>query len=242
MPHFPDTNPSAISLEDKPWFKDRWWLSHTLLPILVFLPLAYLGEFSSLDRVINDLFYDFDQRTWLFGKSWWAERLIHKGGNLFVKVTAGLTFLVWLLGWWRPALKIHQRKAIYILLVIGLTTGLVALGKSLTNIHCPRELSHYGGIHAYIHLLDKRPDAPAGHCFPGGHSSGGFAFFFLYFLVQAKSIRVRLAALAFPLLLGGTFAFGQWVRGAHFFSHDLWSAFIAWWVALLLYRWLLKRS
>ncbi len=49
--------------------------------------------------------------------------------------------------------------------------------------------------------------------------------------------RLALAGLGIALGLGMLFSFGQQARGAHFLSHDLWSAFIAWTICLALYRW-----
>jgi hypothetical protein len=46
---------------------------------------------------------------------------------------------------------------------------------------------------------------------------------------------VARGALLAALALGLTFGFGQWARGAHFVSHDLWSAAICWFVSLGLY-------
>ena len=45
------------------------------------------------------------------------------------------------------------------------------------------------------------------------------------------------AGLALAVTVGTLFAYAQWSRGAHFFSHDLWSAAICWGATLLLYRW-----
>ena len=43
------------------------------------------------------------------------------------------------------------------------------------------------------------------------------------------------AILSLAVGIGAVFGFGQEVRGAHFISHDLWSAFIVWFVELALY-------
>jgi membrane-associated PAP2 superfamily phosphatase len=42
-------------------------------------------------------------------------------------------------------------------------------------------------------------------------------------------------ALVFAILVGAVFSFGKEARGAHFLSHDLWSASIVWFVELALY-------
>jgi membrane-associated PAP2 superfamily phosphatase len=84
-----------------------------------------------------------------------------------------------------------------------------------------------------VHLFAERPNGlPRARCFPGGHSSSGFALFGLYFLCLKRSRRQALAALALAITIGGLFALGQEARGAHFLSHDIWSAAIVWFACL----------
>ena len=122
---------------------------------------------------------------------------------------------------------------------IALTTGVVALIKSVSGIHCPVELARYGGRFHYEALIDRllRPvvgEGRPGACFPGGHSSGGLSLLALYFVAlhhhKAYAPRVLMATAA----IGFVFALTQWIRGAHFPSHDLTTAAIAWAICLLL--------
>jgi membrane-associated PAP2 superfamily phosphatase len=133
---------------------------------------------------------------------------------------------------WRRAIGYFAACMAVVPLVVG---GL----KEATNVDCPWDLAGFGGDRPYVHLLGDRPDGlPRAACFPGAHSSSAFALFALYFAGLGLGRR-RLAwggfALAFAL--GALFSFGQQARGAHFLSHDLWSAFIAWTICLALYRW-----
>jgi membrane-associated PAP2 superfamily phosphatase len=70
---------------------------------------------------------------------------------------------------------------------------------------------------------------------PGGHSSSGFALVAVYFLMLGRSHKLARLALGGALLLGGVFAFGREARGAHFLSHDLWSAALVWFSCLAVY-------
>jgi membrane-associated PAP2 superfamily phosphatase len=108
---------------------------------------------------------------------------------------------------------------------------------------CPRALQRYGGDRPEVGLFDDRPDAlPRALCFPGGHSSGGFSFLALYFLLGERRRAWRWAGLAAGLGLGFSFAGVQWARGQHFVSHDLVSAAIGWAVALGAYTVLYRSS
>ncbi|MGH8447380.1 MAG: phosphatase PAP2 family protein, partial [Solimonas sp.] len=117
---------------------------------------------------------------------------------------------------------------------LGLATGSVGLLKHTTNKDCPWSLERYGGDQPYVLLGEAPPeDKKPGHCFPGGHSSGAFGFFGLYFLMVRRRPAWARRTLAGVLFLGFVFAATQWVRGAHFVSHDLWSAAIGWLAAAL---------
>jgi membrane-associated PAP2 superfamily phosphatase len=103
-------------------------------------------------------------------------------------------------------------------------------------VDCPWSLAEFGGQLPYVHLFADRPDSlPRAQCFPGGHSSSGFALFSLYFLTLGRSRRLARWALGGALLVGGVFAFGQEARGAHFLSHDLWSAALVWFTCVGVY-------
>ena len=120
---------------------------------------------------------------------------------------------------------------------------LVGAGKHLAHIYTPWDLALFGGDKPYIHLFDAVPPTlPIGHAFPGGHSSGGFAFICLYFLLSVYRPRYRYHGLAFGLALGAVFAITQELRGAHFLSHDLFSLAICWYVAWGLYLVMFRRE
>jgi membrane-associated PAP2 superfamily phosphatase len=88
-----------------------------------------------------------------------------------------------------------------------------------------------------VHLFGDRPDdLPRAQCFPGGHSSSGFALLALYFALRDRRPRAARWFLGGALAVGTLFAFGQEARGAHFLSHDLWSLGIAWFTCLAVYR------
>ncbi|MGL4693355.1 MAG: phosphatase PAP2 family protein, partial [Stenotrophomonas maltophilia] len=76
---------------------------------------------------------------------------------------------------------------------------------------------------------------PRGVCFPGGHSSAGFAWVSLYFVALMMRPAWRWRGLAVGLLAGGLFGVSQQLRGAHFLSHDLWTLATCWAVSLGLY-------
>lgn len=222
----------------------RFWLQHAVWPLLLFFLVAAIAATTSLDESI--------ERAWAFNAQlgrfigtgpgeWWARELIHGAGSGLMRGLGTLLLLSWVASFTVETLQRWRRPAGFLVLSIALGTGTVSLLKETTNVACPQALAEFGGQHPYVHLLEARPPAlPHARCFPGGHSSSGFALFALYFLNLARSRRLARASLALALLVGGVFAFGQEARGSHFLSHDVWSAAIVWFACLgtytLVYR------
>jgi membrane-associated PAP2 superfamily phosphatase len=217
----------------------RFWLSHALWPALVFGLFATVSAATSLDE-------DFE-RAWAFSAAtghfigagpgeWWARDLLHTAGGGLIRILGGVALLSWALTFRIRRLRRWRRPLGFVVLCAALGAGAVGLLKQTTNVDCPWSLAEFGGQRPYVHLFAKRPvELPLARCFPGGHSSSGFALFALYFLWLGRSRRAARSALALALLVGGVFAFGQEARGAHFLSHDLWSAAVVWLVCLGVY-------
>ncbi|MBF0143639.1 MAG: phosphatase PAP2 family protein [Magnetococcales bacterium] len=188
------------------------------------------------DTRVDDLFYDFGNHRWRFQDNWWINTLIHSGGKELILIIGLGSLCTWLASFRWSKARAWRRESALVWLCIALTTGSVALGKKLSNQDCPWDLARYGGDRPYVALWNSRPgQLPRGRCFPGGHSSGAFALDALFFVFRARG-RTRLAvgSLVGTTALGLTYAVGQWMRGAHFPSHDLWSAIIAWEYAVAL--------
>lgn len=64
----------------------------------------------------------------------------------------------------------------------------------------------------------------------------------LYFIWRRPRPRLALAGLGVGLGYGLMLGLGRTVQGAHFFSHNLWSAIIVWLVVWLLYEVMLRRQ
>lgn len=164
------------------------------------------------------------------------------GRNLIALIFLGATGLFLLSLLFRTHLRHWRAVAAYLALCIALSTSLVGLGKKLTNVDCPSDLQQFNGQRPYVHLFSDKPDNLArGRCFPGGHSSGAFSLFALYFIFLIYQPRHARKVLLGVIALGLIYSLAQWARGAHFVSHDLWSAAIGWYISLGLYRLMLCR-
>lgn len=151
--------------------------------------------------------------------------------------------------WWpMKALRpLAQARRVQLALSTLVSLLLVSYIKMHSTSSCPWALQDFGGTATYLsHWAWGVRDGGAGVCFPAGHASGGFAFLGGYFVFShgfpRAAKRWLLGALAAGLVLG----LAQQVRGAHFMSHTLWTAWLCWLSAVvvdqLFSRWTSQNS
>nr|WP_267875196.1 phosphatase PAP2 family protein [Massilia sp. Leaf139] len=104
----------------------------------------------------------------------------------------------------------------------------MSLLKQASDAHCPWDLAHYGGTEPYVRLFEALPPGVLpSHCLPAGHASSALWLVSLVTLSlpgpAGRSSLIWGLALAPGLVLGWM----QQMRGAHFLTHTLWSAWIA---------------
>jgi membrane-associated PAP2 superfamily phosphatase len=128
------------------------------------------------------------------------------------------------------------------LAAVGVGLLLVPLLKRVSATSCPWDLAEFGGHALYVpHWRLGVSDGGPGHCFPSGHAVSAFAFLPLVTLWRRHRPAWARAWLVGILVSGAAFGTAQWLRGAHFPSHTLWSAWLCWVVALLSGWWLQRQ-
>jgi membrane-associated PAP2 superfamily phosphatase len=211
-----------------------FWLVHLALPALAFVLSLLAFQLLPIDTFIARRWaYDPSLGRWIGHGRWWADEILHTDGRIAILlVIGGLLVALGASGLHR---RLHAARGttIYLLATIALAWGLVGTLKQVTNVPCPWSLQGFGGERPHVGLFDPRPSgySPAA-CFPGAHSASGFSLFAFYFAFRDRRRRRARKLLAVATVVGAAFAFGQEARGAHFLSHDVASAFIAWFVAL----------
>ena len=222
----------------------EFWRLHLWWPLLAFAVAFGVLEVFSLDRVFaREWYFNVHTGHWLGSGTgaWWARGLLHTGGRWVVRAVAAGALVSWALSFGVTRLRPWRRSSGYVLLAMLLATLLVGGLKTITNVDCPWDLVGYGGHNPYVALFADRPDAlPRAQCFPGAHSSSGFALMGFYFVFRDRSRRIAHWMLAAAIAVGVAFSVGQEARGAHFLSHDLSSAAIVWFVQLGLYAKVLR--
>ena len=218
----------------------NFYWRHLRLPLIVFALLAPVLATSPADMAVAHAFF-FDGSRWIGADSWWTNQLIHHDGTLLIRSLAASALIVWASTWWRPQWQELRRPALYFFLSLGLSIGFVGLLKTLTGVACPRDLSEFGGAFPYVHLFSHRPEALRhARCFPAAHASSGYALVALYFALRERSRWASGLGLATGLVMGLIFGIAQQARGAHFVSHDVWSAWLVWTISLSLYTFAFK--
>jgi membrane-associated PAP2 superfamily phosphatase len=200
---------------------------------------ACLLEWLDFDRSIARLlFYHPAAHGWIGNGpgAWWARDLLHSGGRWLVRCVAAAALACWALSFVLHQLASWRRQALFVFAGMVLVTATAGLLKVLTGVDCPWDLSGFGGERPYVTLFGNRPDyLPAARCFPGAHSSSGFALMGIYLALRDDCARLARIALGVALIVGTLFAIGQQARGAHFLSHDLTSVALSWWILATLH-------
>ncbi|HMN44875.1 MAG TPA: phosphatase PAP2 family protein [Povalibacter sp.] len=208
---------------------DGWWRA-LRGPLAAFVVLAAVFATTDADACIARwLFFDADTGRWLGAHSAWTNAVLHTGGGWLVRSVVVAVLSMWIATFIAEPVRHWRRTAAYFLIAVLLSVGIVGVLKHFTNVDCPWDLLSFGGRFPYVPLFSDRPDAlRAAHCFPAAHAGSGYALMALYFVFRDVDRRKARAGFAASMATGLIFGFAQQSRGAHFLSHDLWSAMIAW--------------
>jgi membrane-associated PAP2 superfamily phosphatase len=141
--------------------------------------------------------------------------------------------VLWLAtGLFRPIGVLRRLPRARVAWLLGTVLGamvLVSLLKQRSLTSCPWDLREFGGTARHVsHWAWGLADGGPGRCFPGGHASAGFAWvagFFAFRDVEPRTAKVWLGA---ALAAGALMGLAQQLRGAHFTSHTLWTAWLCW--------------
>lgn len=214
----------------------HFWMYHLWLPLLFVTTTLILFENTFLDIAIADLWYQSEGGSWALRKNWFSYEIMHHWGKRMIVSIGLILALLYAASWKVKSLRHWRWSLAFSIVVMVLLPAFIATLKHLSHAPCPWDLSLFGGNLPYSHTFDYSPATKAGHCFPAGHSSGGFALLGLYFAFSPFVRKYRYLLLLPGMVIGIAFGLAQQLRGAHFLSHDLWSAAICWFGALVLFK------
>ena len=170
---------------------------------------------------------------------WLWSKVLHQGAR---RLAWALQLALLLSIWWPfgvlRALTRRQRATLFIAAMMGL--AVISTFKNLNATSCPWDLAEFGGSVLYVSHWDwGTVDGGVGRCFPAGHASAAFCFLPGYFWLRKPAPRAAWIWLAATLAAAFTIGLAQQVRGAHYFSHTLWTGWMSWVVAVAAH-WLLE--
>lgn len=200
------------------------------------LLIVVIGQYTNLDTLLSDIYFDRVHQTFPWDHSWFARDFMHGHVKKLI-LWLGLSFVgIAVIDLCRPFARLSLLRRVqlrFVALASILEPLLVRSLKERSSLHCPFSVDLYGGNYPLLRLLDAVPAGwPAGQCFPAGHASAGMWLSALAVLwlphAPRKALAVFAAGLGFGLFMGWV----QQMRGMHFLTHTLATAWVS--TALLL--------
>lgn len=212
-------------------YKQRNFLlfQYLLLAVILLCLIAFFPVGGSLDLQLISPWID-QSGHFPYRDIWVLSVLNHQIIKKILIALYALFFILWLGSFRYKAWKSLRWSYGYLFWVSIFSVSLIAGLKSLSAHACPWDMTHatYTG-----YLWDF--SARHGHCFPGGHASAGFALISGYFAFRLQQTQRAKFYLLAGCLLGLAMGWGQMMRGAHFFSHNLWTGWIVWALNVFIY-------
>lgn len=218
----------------------RKYLTGWLMLMLAGMAIVWQAEFTPWDVNLADYYFDFKARVFPLKHAWFYKDFLHGlVKQCLIGLDIGLLLLIVFDYLKVLPLDTWSRLRLRFVFLASMLISLTIAGlKSFSPAHCPWDIERYAGTvplqTVFSALFNPAPLVEAGHCFPAGHASTGLwlAAFCVFYLPDSpkKAVSLFVSGLSVGLLLG----WGQQVRGAHFLSHTLVSAWIASAIILLL--------
>jgi membrane-associated PAP2 superfamily phosphatase len=224
-----------------PRFTAPFLLVHALLIPGATVLAALAAHSTGFDERVSALFFDPVTGTFPAHFSPMLEVIGHRFAKSAV-VAIWLTLLgAGLAGAFVGHLIPHRALLWTTIAAMALGPSIVVALKDINAYHCPWDLKRFGGYADFASAWFVSA-ADVGRCFPSGHAAGGFSLIALAFAGLAMgNWKLRSTGLIAALVVGSAFSVVRIAQGAHFLSHNLWSAAIDWCAAALVFAPLLNK-
>lgn len=220
------------------------FLLRHLGPALAGAALLLALEKTGVDSAVSRWFFDPEARAFPLRYNQWLELLGHEWAKALIVLVTVCTIGSYLMSFVVPALEPRRRLLLFLSAALTAAPLAVVLLKAASVRHCPWSLQEFGGSAPHLTLFDAVvPGWSPGHCFPSGHASAGYSLLAFYFAGRTLGSRtLARVGLWGGLVVGTAFGVVRVAQGAHFLSHNLWSALVCWLVILAFYLVLLGRA
>ena len=210
--------------------KSRFFLESSLLLLISFLVIFFLFPVGGqIDLNLIQPWVSSDGSFPLKG-DWALAKLNHTYVKQVLTAVYLSFFVLWCASFKIEKLKAKRWQYGYFFAVSMLCTCVIGLIKAHAAHACPWAMTTATST-GFIWNFS----ATAGHCFPGGHASTGFALITGFFIFRLDQKKLAWFYLFSALILGFAMGWAQMMRGAHFLSHNLWTAWICMAINLLCY-------
>lgn len=203
-----------------------------ILACLLGLLALAVWEWSRLDLTITRSFGS--EAGFYWRDNWLTAKFLYDGSRWI----GWLFFGALLASVWRPQFmfpSLSTRDRVWWIATTLVCVALIPVLKRASSTSCPWSLVEFGGeMGRYVpHWVLGQRDGGPGGCFPSGHASTAFAFLPGWFALRRQLPRAAHRLLWGCLLIGAALGMVQTMRGAHFISHSMWTAWICWVVGVL---------
>lgn len=195
-----------------------------------------LFSLTNIDFIVQDAFYNQQSQNWILNRDLEPYKFIFYDGIKELLILVAFSFLIFLIFLKKNHTLQVYRKGIIVVILSAIFVPLSVGGlKKVTNMPCPKNEVHYGGVYPSTKVWESYPKAfnqSSIQCFPAGHASGGFALLSLFFLFKSK--RNKIITIMGALLVGWSMGFYKMLIGDHFLSHTFITMILAWLIVLII--------
>lgn len=208
--------------------------------IFCLFSLFFLFEFTNIDIFVQNYFYDAATKKWFLNHQSGSllDMLFYTGIKKAIIVFGVFVLFLYLYSFRDSVheLKEYRRGLLIVWLSIVVIPLAIGILKSVTNVPCPCDSQHFGGVYPYIRALDVMPQdiIKKFKCYPAGHASGGFALMSLFFLFKEQ--KNRFIALGVAVAVGSSMGVYKMLMGHHYLSHTVITMVLAWLLILVIYK------
>jgi membrane-associated PAP2 superfamily phosphatase len=210
-----------------------------LLTAIILIAVLALFQFSNIDILVQNFFYNFETKSWIIDKDEPILKFFLYDGLKNALIIIAVAILFSLIFFRKKALIQEYKKGLIIVLLSAiLVPSIIGSLKAITNTPCPCNIVDFNGTYPDIKVFDSYPkdfvQTSKAKCWPGGHASGGFALMALFFLFKTPINKKR--ALIAGLVVGWSMGTYKMLLGDHFLSHTIITMIIAWLTILIIVK------
>jgi membrane-associated PAP2 superfamily phosphatase len=216
----------------------RGWLLWLGLPLLAVL----LWDITPADQLVAHWYGT--AQGFALQDNYWLSHILHTRARQ-LGVLLGLYCVLAI--WWPvgPLRRCTLGERVWLACMVWVCAAGIALLKASSHTSCPSDLQDFGGTARYVWhfaLSASSSDGGPGRCFPSGHASTFFSFLPVFWVLRRHQARRAWQVLAALCVLGLALSWVQVLRGAHYPSHVLWTAWLCWAASALASPWLAARQ